>query len=418
MSEKSHHILAFRLDKFCAVLGGLVPVGIAIGNIVFESIIGIVGLCWIIRSIVTKENPLGRIIKHPLVIPWMAWFASIMISLLVNGHGTKGWTHDFVFIRYLLFVMALLDVSQRLPVFKYLLYGLFGSVIWIAVNTISVYVFGCDIFGKPLIRYTGKLKEASRISGLTAYASAFFIGWGIFDKSLSCKKKSIIIGVGLIALILVFQTHIRTSILASLTGILFCVAWFFRKRISPAMALKVTLLFIFAVAVLFQVKGMWNLSSVYARIYIWKVTWVMWLDSPLFGVGVSSFQDVYKEMVASGAIAAFVAPGSRVYILNEAMHAHNLVLMLISCTGALGLISFFWLLVNAVRIAMKDIDGFRLAWISCIAVLLVAGITGFNIYHSWYQALLAFLMVFYLIKERLSNYFHIMWHHIHGLYFV
>ncbi len=42
---------------------------------------------------------------------------------------------------------------------------------------------------------------------------------------------------------------------------------------------------------------------------------------------------------------------------------------------------------------MKNINGFRVALISCLVVLLVIGITGFNMYHSWYQALLAFLMV-------------------------
>ena len=394
MSEELRRIWAFRLDKFCAIFGGLIPVGIVIGNICFESIIGLVGLCWIIRSIVAKENPLRQIIKHPLVIPWIIWFASIVISLLINGPGSKGWAHDFVFIRYLLFVMALLDISQRLPVFKYLLYGLTASVIWTAVNTISAYAFGYDILGKPLIRYTGKLKEASRISGLTAYASAFFIAWGVFDKSLSNKKKSIIIGIGLVALILVFQTHVRTAILASLTGILFCIACSFRRRISPAMALTVILLLTFAVVLFFQVGGMWSLSSVYGRIYIWKVAWAMWLDHPLFGVGVSSFQDAYREIATSGAVAEFVAPDGRVRMLNEATHAHNLFLMLISCTGILGLTAFSGLLVNAVRIVMKNINGFRVALISCLVVLLVIGTTGFNIYHSWYQALLAFLMVF------------------------
>ena len=393
MSEESRRIWAFRLDKFCAISGGLIPVGIVMCNIGFESIIGLVGLCWIIRSIVAKENPLRQIIKHPLVIPWIAWFASIVISLLINGPGSKGWAHDFVFIRYLLFVMALLDISQRLPVFKYFLYGLTASVILTAVNTISAYAFGYDILGKPLIRYTGKLKEASRISGMTAYASAFFIAWGIFDKSLSNKKKSVIIGIGLVALILVFQTHVRTAILASLAGILFCVTCSFRRRISPAMALTVIFLFIFAVVLFFKIQDMWSLSSVYGRIYIWKVAWAMWLDHPLFGVGVSSFQDAYREMATSGGVAEFVAPDGRVRMLNEACHAHNLFLMLISCTGILGLTAFSWLLVNAVRIVMKNINGFRVALISCLVVLLVIGITGFNIYHSWYQALLAFLMV-------------------------
>lgn len=393
MSEESRHIWAFRLDKFCAISGGLIPVGIVMGNIGFESIIGLVGLCWIIRSIVAKENPLGRIIGHPLVIPWMAWLACIVISLLVNGPGSKGWAHDFVFIRYLLFVMALLDISQRLPVFKYLLYGLAAGIIWAAVNTISAYAFGYDILGKPLIRYTGKLKEASRISGMTAYASAFFIAWGIFDKSLSNNKKSIIIGIGLVALILVFQTHVRTSILASLAGMLFCVAYFFRKRIAPAMALTVILLFIFAVVVFFQVKGMWSLSSVYDRIYFWKVVLAMWLDHPLFGVGVSSFQDAYREMVASGAIAEYIAPDGRVFKLEEVCHAHNLILMLISSTGLFGLVAFSWLFINSIRLVMKNTNGFRVGLISCPVVLLVIGITGFNIYHSWYQALLAYLMV-------------------------
>lgn len=393
MSEKSRHILSFRLDKFCAILGGLIPVGIVIGNICFESIIGLVGFCWIIRSIAAKENPLARIIKHPLVIPWIVWFASIVISLLINGPGTKGWAHDFAFIRYLLFVMALLDISQRLPVSRYFLYGLAGGVIWAAVNTISAYVFGYDMLGKPLICYTGKLKEAARISGMTAYASAFFIAWGIFDKSLSTQKKSIIIGIGLVALILVFQTHVRTAILASLAGMLFCIAYFFRKRIAPAMALTVILLFIFAVVVFFQVKGMWSLSSVYDRIYFWKVALAMWLDHPLFGVGISSFQDAYKEIAASGALSAFIAPDGSTFNAAEVCHAHNLILMLISSTGLFGLVAFSWLFINSVRIVMKNINGFRVGLISCPVVLLVIGITGFNIYHSWYQALLAYLMV-------------------------
>lgn len=393
MSEESRRIWAFRLDKFCAISGGLIPVGIVIGNSGFESIIGLVVLCWIIRSIVAKENPLGKIMKHPLVIPWIVWFTSIAISLFINGSGGKGWAHDFAFIRYLLFVMALLDISQRLPVSKYFLYGLAGGIIWAAVNTISAYVFGYDILGKPLIRYTGKLKEASRIAGMTAYASPFFLAWGLFDKSLSNKKKSIIIGIGLVALVLVFQTHVRTAILASLSGMLFCITYFFRKRISPAMALTVILLFIFAGVLFFQLKGMWSLSSVYDRIYYWKVVWAMWLENPVLGVGISSFQDAYKEMAASGAVTSFIAPDGTIFNGAEVTHAHNLILMLISSTGLFGLVAFSWLFINSVRLVMKNTNGFRVGLISCPFVLLVIGITGFNIYHSWYQALLAYLMV-------------------------
>ena len=62
--------------------------------------------------------------------------------------------------------MALLDISKRLPVERYLLWGLAAGVLWAAINTLSAFLFGFDLLGKPLTRYTMKLKEASRISGM------------------------------------------------------------------------------------------------------------------------------------------------------------------------------------------------------------------------------------------------------------
>jgi O-antigen ligase len=393
MTKGSHQIWAFQLDRFCAILGGLLPSGIVLGAACFESIIGLIVLCWIIRSMVAKENPLRQIIKHPLVIPWIAWYASIVISLLVNSAWGKGWAHNVAFIRYLLLVMALLDISQRLPVFKYLLYGLSGGVILAAVNMMSAHIFGYDLFGSPLIDYIGMLKEAERIAGITAYAAPFFLAWGMFDKGLSIKKKSVIIGIGLVALAMLFQTEVRTAILASLTGLSFCIVYFFRRHLLLAIVSMLILSSVFFMGISQARRMMWDPTSLYERIYIWKVSWAMWLEHPVFGVGISSFQDVYREMAASGDVAEFVASDSRVFHLPEAIHAHNLFFMLISSTGILGLATFLWLFINSVRLVVKNINGFRVGLVSYPVVLLVAGITGFNIYHSWYQALLAFLMV-------------------------
>ena len=393
ISEASRSMWANRLDKICAVSGSMVPVGLVVGNIGFESMIGIVGICWLVRAVLIKDRACQRILLHPLVVPWIIWYGSIIISLLLNGPGSKGWAHDIVFFRYLLFGIALLDISKRLPIAKYFLFGLAAGVVWAALNTISAYVMGHDLIGKPLIRYTGKLKEASRISGMSAYAVPFFLTWGILDARLSKKMKAIIISVSLIAFIQLLQTHVRTAILASLVGIFFCTAIFVRRRISTKAALGLVLGILLAVGLFSHYGGMWNLESFYDRIYYWKVTWAIWEEHPVTGVGISSFQDAYKEMAASGKVGGYFAPNGQTYQLPEQTHAHNLFFMVISCTGLFGLAAFVWLFIKALGLVFRNIDGYRIGLVSWPAVFLMIGITGFNIFHSWYQALLAFFLV-------------------------
>jgi O-antigen ligase len=146
-------------------------------------------------------------------------------------------------------------------------------------------------------------------------------------------------------------------------------------------------------------QDVWNLNSVYDRIYFWKVAWQMWLDHPVFGVGISSFQDAYREMAASGLVPEFIAPDGSTFSASEQTHAHNLVLMLISCTGLLGLGAFTWLFIAANYLVFRNTGEFRYGLISWPAVLLVIGITGFNIYHSWYQALLAFWLILIGVED-------------------
>jgi len=123
------------------------------------------------------------------------------------------------------------------------------------------------------------------------------------------------------------------------------------------------------------------------------------LDHPILGVGISSFQDAYKEMAASGAVPAYVAPDGRAFSASEQTHAHNIVLMLMSCTGICGLAAYAWLFFQAVKKVFQMQTGFRVGLLSWPVVLLVIGLTGFNIYHSWYQALLAFWLVFIGVNE-------------------
>jgi len=398
LTEDHRSLWAARLDQLGVITGFLLPVGLVLGNVGFETMIGLGGGCWIARLVLLRDRKTLEALKHPLVIAWMAWYLSIVISLLVNGPGIKGWAHDLVFIRYPLFTIALLDISRRLPVAKYLLYGLGVGVAWAAINTLSAYLIGFDLIGKPLIRYTGKLKEASRIAGMTAYAAPVFLSWGILDRRLSTRIKAIIIGIGVIGFLQLLQTHVRTGVLGAIAGVFFCMAFFARRRISIRLGLGLGFGLGLVVWLFFYFGRMYSLESFYDRIYYWKVIWTLWRDHPLFGVGISSFQDAYKEMAASGIVSAFAAPNGDSYHLSEVTHAHNLFLMILSCNGLLGLGAFAWVFVSAVRSILKDVDGYRIALVSWPATFLVIGLTGFNIYHSWYQALFGFFMV--LIGSR------------------
>jgi O-antigen ligase len=387
-----------RLDKVGVVTGFLVPVGLVLGNVGFEVMIGLGGGCWIARLILLRDRSALQTLKHPMVIAWFVWYMCMVISLLANGPGSKGWAHDIVFFRYLLFTVSLLDISKRLPVGRYLLYGLATGVGWAALNTLSAYLIGFDLIGKPLIRYTGKLKEASRIAGMSAYAVPVFLTWGILDQKLSPRMKTLLIGIGLTAFFQLLQTTIRTGIISAMAGVFFAAVFLVRRRVSTRVAVGLVFGLIAAVWLFFSYGRMWNLATIYDRVYYWKVTWAMWQDHPIVGVGISSFQDAYKAMAASGRVGAFAAPDGVVYRLPEQTHAHNIFFMIISCSGLLGLAAFTGLFTTAVQSIFKNFDGYRVALVSWPVVFLTIGMTGFNIYHSWYQALFGFFMV--LIGSR------------------
>ena len=394
MNQTAHQTWGHRLDSFCAVLGGLLPLGIVIGNTGFEAVIGLVGFGWLLRIVIVKENPFQNLARHSLALPWFLWYASVICSLAINGAGSKGWAHDIVFIRHLLYVFALWDISFRRSLSKYFFYGIVAGVLLAAFNTLSAYVMGRDFLGRPLIRYAGKLKEGARIAGMMAYLFPMLIAWGLSKQTLSTKQNRISLIVGLVALGLLFQTHIRTAILSSFAGLLFFIAClsFRRFTVKIASSIAAVLLLISGATLLYIIYNQ-SLTSIYDRVYIWKVSWALWLDNPVWGVGVSAFQDAYKTMAASGKVTDYIAPDGSIWNAAISMHSHNLILMILSSTGLIGMASFIFLMFRSFTTIMKQTVQWRNGLLLWPVIFLVTGLTGWNIYTSWYQALFAFLVV-------------------------
>jgi len=394
MVRQSDRRWATSLDRFCMIMGSLLPAGIVAGNAGFESIIILVDMAWILRWVLLKENPMQKkMIIHPLILPWIFWFGTMIVSLLINGQEIGGWAHDIAFIRYLLFVVALIEISQRLPVQKYLIVGMGVGVVWAAINLLSAHLIGYDLFGRPLIRYAGKLKESARIAGLFAYVAPFFLGWAVSDKNMTTRRRIFIAVVGAFALVLVLQTNIRTAFLASAAGIAIYLIYFLYKKSKWTIVIPALFFTGIALVAKFWIPYFNDLSSIYDRIYIWKVALAMWQEHPLFGVGVGSFQDAYKSVAASGIVAPFVAPDGNIFSAPETSHAHNLLLMLLACGGIAGFSMFVWLFVNAVRRMYRQPDGWRMGLIPWPVVALLIGLTGWSVYSDWYQAVFAYFIV-------------------------
>ncbi|MBC2709909.1 MAG: O-antigen ligase family protein [Desulfosarcina sp.] len=389
-----------RFDTIAVFSGALVPIGIAVGNAGYEAMISMTGLCWIIRSILAKSNPIPALVKHPLLQGWLALYGCILVSLLWNGPGSKGWAHDVVLIRHLLFFAAFIDISRRRNVIRPLIIGLGAGVLWAALNALLAYSIGHDLIGKSIARYDNKLKEGERIASFAAYAGPFFLAWGLLAKDLLLKRRAVFFGIGGIACIMLVVFHIRTAQVGAIFGILMAGTLYLYRALPRKLVMVLFLLLGLFMGVgvkytnfdnLDGIDDRINLDSMYDRVNIWKVSWVMWKDNPVFGVSVSGWKDAYKKTVAS--FPPYVWPDGRVIRDAEAMHCHNLFLQILSSLGIVGILCFCWFFVNIIRSTLSSgMSGWRSGLPIWPAIFLVIGLTGWNFFGSQYLPIFTYFL--------------------------
>ncbi|MDI6797476.1 MAG: hypothetical protein QMD09_11045, partial [Desulfatibacillaceae bacterium] len=78
-----HSVWASRCDSVIMLAGTLMPVGLVIGEAVFETMVAVVCAFWILRAIAARQNPIFRILNLNLAAPWLIWFAVVVVSLAV-----------------------------------------------------------------------------------------------------------------------------------------------------------------------------------------------------------------------------------------------------------------------------------------------------------------------------------------------
>lgn len=390
------------LDNAILFFASSVPVGIVIGNVGFELAVALTGGVWLIRAAFVRENPFANIYKNPALISWGAWLLCIWLSLAVNGPGSKGIAHDIVFLRFFLFSCAVADLSQRRNTAQYMVWGLAAGVLFGAFNMLLCHLIGMDLFGRDIQRYTIKLKEAARLSGLTALAFPFLALWAVNKWPKKNIIHFIIILVAAIAIITLWQLRIKTAIISAGFGVLAGLFMWRYSKMKKGEILLCSISFLIVIFLVAKILSGVDLRSYHDRIGIWKVTLAMWKENPFLGVGISSFQDVYTEISKSGIVEPFIAPDGKKWLNKYATHAHNLPIMLLSSTGILGLLSFFGVFISSIAALKKTTQSWKFGLYTWPIVFLVLGLAGWNIYHSWYQALFSFFVVLNLASAEES----------------
>jgi len=408
ISQPGSKIWALRLDRACASLGGAIPVSIVFGTVAFELVVGLVGILWLLRLALSREHHLRYVAKLPIVFPFVLFYVCILISAVANFHSMNRFAEDFLFFRYPLCVIALVDISHRLPVFRYLLKGLIISILLCIVNTVLAHVVGYDMIGRNVSRYTGKLKEAKTFSGIAAFASPFFVSWAIFDTRLGPKNRMLLLCLGLFSLGLIIQFNARTTLVAVLAGNLWVLIVLLKRRYSIIWAIFL-ILAVSIGTIIYVYVGDPYLGSLYDRFHIWKVTWKIWEEHSILGVSTLGYMDAYTNTLTSETLSqfAYIAPDRTIYngmvngSIEIATHAHSLFFMLISTLGILGLSVFMWLMWDAVRLVVKDLEGWRVGLISWPIVFIVIGLAGANIYDAYYTSLFSYFLVLILSSDRI-----------------
>ncbi len=388
------------LDNLSAFFAMLIPTGILAGPAVMEISTGLTCFFWIIHCLITKFNSLNKIIKNPVIITFFLWIISICISILLNQtNNTTELTHDFAYIRFLLLACAITDISYRFPIHKYLIFGLGLSVIFGFANISSAYIFGADILGKKASYYFDtKHYQIGRMMIIAPFAAVFFWGWALFEKT--SLKKILLFCIAAIAVIILIFTKGKTTIISVAAAFYFSLLYYLYKknnklsRFSILITIAILIFFI-----TFFIYGYNNLNyqygTFYHRIWIWKTSMAIWLENLWVGIGISNYETAFEAMALSGQIDPFIAPDKTAFgadIYSKATHAHNLILMLLTCGGIFSLLSFTALFITLIVNISKNTQKFKAGLISWSIAFIIIGFTGFSIYDSSYLAYFAYFI--------------------------
>lgn len=296
----------------------------------------------------------------------------IFIYYLVTDHKkilsflkTKAFLFAMMFVA-IGFVGAIVDPSLRagLGLFKgyflngvllFILIGAFGNFELIKNSLIASGTLTAIVaLALHNVTIEGRLLDLESLSPnyLAMFLTPIFaMGAFQLQKYISNKKTNYILIFALIVMLLaIYLTGSRGALIGILFALIYSVYGFYRDRLSKKSLkkLSVSLAILSVVAVIataFVFAPDWSdhsrkATSSNIRFYIWSTTIEMIKKNPVFGVGLSNYQNYFSEMTKDMVnYPEFISP--------QALTAHNLYLNLFATCGLLGLATFILLVIKS-----------------------------------------------------------------------
>ncbi len=195
----------------------------------------------------------------------------------------------------------------------------------------------------------GLVTMESRMLGLYENPNHFGLTlvllWGVYMGFIAYetnfRTKTFLIQLGTLAGLstAIIATYSRSSWMGCVTALLVAIYYCRRKLLAASVAALFTLCGLFYATNTFGIRNRLlttNFSPTgveSGRIAIWKVSWEIFLDNPIFGVGVDQAKEIYLQYYQRMNIPLEYLVG----------HAHNQYLQVLSGTGLVGFLSYLGL---------------------------------------------------------------------------
>lgn len=231
--------------------------------------------------------------------------------------------------------------------------------------------------------YTMKFLASPFLQDPNNYGGYLIISIGITYYLYTINKKRMYMIMTIIQLVGLFTSLSRGAYVAFVLTVL--IVLYLNKR-SKAIA-SFLILAVVGVGIVTAIPLISRDASAYSRFGIWATAIMMFIDHPIFGVGLGNFTNLFSRYVSK-------------YVTIYNPYTHNLFLKILTETGLVGLIFFICVFVYGIKQCNKSsaTNSFKNMFLFGTIAFLIQGMTVefFSSNYFW----TFFLLSYYAIKSK------------------
>lgn len=315
-------------------------VGLAVTTSIGK-ILGIAATLAAIACIIDKERfaNLRNAIFNKTILLFLLYVGTLILVAVMQDN----WDGLRLILRFFEKIVSFLIIYLFIGNGKYsMIYGILGAVIGFFVGEVSVVYdvfYGSHQFGN---RFGGMHGHPNALGSVLELAVPLLLyAIYLFRNNKKLMYPILIIFLGIFPCLLLSGS--RGAMIAVGVELVVCAAIICYRKYS----LKIKNLYFLGVFTAI-VMGIFSFASLYDRSYdterilLWISAWNMFLDYPFWGVGFGNWNEIYQ--------AGYVSPLAKEPGLS---HPHNLYLYLLSETGIVGFLAYFFMITWHARTACK-----------------------------------------------------------------